>query len=181
MNRSPILAAVLLCAAGSSSSIAQDTATSAQSAAAKEFVEKAGTSGLAEVEMGELGAQKATNGQVKAFAKRMMADHKKANEELETVIKGKGLQSKGLQIPASRSDMHKTTMEKFHQQEVGKDFDRDYMEQMVEDHKTDVELFETAADNEKLDPNLRGYAKRILPTLRDHLSQAQTIESKLSD
>ena len=36
-------------------------------------------SGLAEVEMGELGAQKATNGQVKAFAKRMVADHKKAN------------------------------------------------------------------------------------------------------
>ena len=182
MNRSPILAAVLLCAAGSSSSIAQDTATSAQSAAsAKEFVEKAGTSGLAEVEMGELGAQKATNGQVKAFAKRMVADHKKANEELETLITGKGLQGKGLQIPSSRSDMHKTTMEKFHQQNAGKDFDRAYMEQMVEDHKTDVELFETAADNETLDPNLRGYAKRILPTLRDHLNQAQTIESKLSD
>ena len=126
--------------------------------------------------MGELGAQKATNGQVKAFAKRMMADHKKANEELETLIKGKGLE-----IPSSRSDMHKTAMEKLHQQDAGKDFDRDYMEQMVEDHKTDVELFETAADNEKLDPNLVGYAKRILPTLRDHLKQAQTIEIKLSD
>src|SRR5678815_2330185 len=107
MNRSSILVAVLLCATGSAS-MAQDTATSAQSSAsAKEFVEKAGTSGLAEVEMGELGAQKATNGQVKAFAKRMVTDHKKANEELETVIKGKGLQSKGLQIPSSRSDMHK--------------------------------------------------------------------------
>jgi putative membrane protein len=182
MNRSPILAAVLLCVAGSNSSIAQDTATSAQStAAAKEFVEKAGQSGLAEVEMGELGAQKATNGQVKAFAKRMVADHKKANEELETLVTGKALQGKGLQIPSSRSDMHKAAMEKFHQQDAGKGFDRAYMEQMVEDHKTDVELFETAADNERLDPNLSGYAKRILPTLRDHLNQAQTIESKLSD
>jgi putative membrane protein len=182
MNRAPILAAVLLCAAGSSSSIAQDTATSAQSSAsAKEFVEKAGKSGLAEVEMGELGAQKATNGQVKAFAKRIVADHKKANEELETLVTGKELQGKGLQIPASRSDMHKTTMEKFQQQDAGRDFDRDYMEQMVEHHKADVEMFETAADAENLDPNLRGYAKRILPTLRDHLKQAQTIESKLSD
>jgi putative membrane protein len=182
MKKSRILAAVLVCAAGSSSSIAQDIATSAQATAiAKEFVEKAGTSGLAELEMGELGAQKATNGQVKSFAKRIVADHKKANEELETLIKSKALQSKGLQIPASRTDMHKTTMEKLHQQDAGKDFDRDYMAQMVEDHKTDVELFETAADNEKLDPNLSGYAKRILPTLRDHLKQAQTIESKLSD
>jgi putative membrane protein len=177
MNRSPILVAILLCAAGSSSSIAQETATSAQStASAKEFVEKAGISGMAEVEMGELGAQKATNGQVKTFAKRMVTDHTKANEELQTVIKGKGLQ-----IPSSRSAMHKTTMEKFQQQDAGKDFDRDYMEQMVEDHETDVELFETAADDQKLDADLRSYAKRTLPTLRDHLKQAQTIESKLSD
>jgi putative membrane protein len=176
MNRSPILVAVLLCAAGSSSSIAQDTATSAQStASAKEFVEKAGTGGLAEVEMGELGAQKATNGQVKTFAKRMVTDHKKANEELQTVIKGKG------QIPSSQSAMHKTTMEKFQQQDAGKDFDRDYMEQMIEDHKSAVELFETAADDEKLDFDLRSYAKKTLPTLRDHLKQAQTIESKLSE
>ena len=77
--------------------------------------------------------------------------------------------------------MHKATMEKFQQQDAGKDFDRDYMEQMVEDHKTAVELFETAADDAKLDVDLRGYAKRTLPTLRDHLKQAQTIQSKLSN
>ena len=58
MNRSSILVAALLCATGSAS-MAQDTATSAQSSAsAKEFVEKAGTSGLAEVEMGELGVRR---------------------------------------------------------------------------------------------------------------------------
>lgn len=176
MNRSSILAAALLCAT-SSASMAQDTATSAQSsAAAKEFVEKAGTSGLAEVEMGELGAQKAKNGQVEAFAKRMVADHTKANQELLTASKGKGVQ-----VPSSRTDMHKATVEKFQQQDAGKNFDRDYMEQMVEDHKAAVELFETAADDEKLDLDLRSYAKRTLPTLRDHLKQAQTIESKLAD
>jgi len=176
MKRSPILVAALLCAMGSAS-MAQDTATSAQSsAAAKAFVEKAGTSGLAEVEMGELGAQKATNGQVKSFAKRMVADHTKANQELLTATKGKGVQ-----VPSSRTAMHKATMEKFQQQDAGKKFDRDYMDQMVEDHKADVELFETAADDEKLDADLRSYAKKTLPTLRDHLNQAQTIASKLAD
>jgi putative membrane protein len=175
------LVAALLCATGSAS-IAQDTATSAKpatsaqaSAAAKEFVEQAGTSGLAEVEMGELGARKATNGQVKAFAKRIVADHTKANEELVTASKGKGVQ-----VPSSQTAMHKATVEKFRQQDAGKDFDRDYMEQMIEDHKADVELFETAADDEKLDLDLRSYAKRILPTLRDHLKQAQTIQSRLA-
>jgi putative membrane protein len=72
-------------------------------------------------------------------------------------------------------------MEKFQQQDAGKDFDRNYMELMVEDHETAVELFESAADNETLDVDLRSYAKRMLPTLRDHLKQAQAIESKLHD
>jgi putative membrane protein len=77
--------------------------------------------------------------------------------------------------------MHKATVEKFQQQDAGKNFDRDYMEQMIEDHKADVELFETAADDAQLDLDLRSYAKRTLPTLRDHLTQAQTIQSKLAD
>jgi len=177
MNRSRILAAALLLCATGSASMAQDAASSAQSnAAAKEFVEKAGTGGLAEVEMGELGAQKAKNGQVKAFAKQMVADHTKANQELLSAIKGKGMQ-----VPSSRTDAHKAMIEKFQQQDVGKNFDRAYMEQMVEDHKAAVELFESAADNDGLDINLRGYAKQTLPVLRDHLKQAQTIESKLTD
>ena len=182
MSRSLVLVAALLCATGGAS-MAQDTATSAQSAtteqssaAAKEFVAQAGTSGLAEVEMGELGAKKATNGQVKAFAKQIVADHTKANEELVTVSKGKGVQ-----VPSSRTSLHKATIEKFQQQEAGKNFDRDYMEQMVQDHKADVELFETAADDEKLDFVLRNYATATLPALRDHLKQAQTIQSKLAD
>ena len=122
MKRSPILIAIFLCAA-SSASIAQSTDDAHSSISASEFVEKAGMGGLAEVEMGELGAQKATNGQVKAFAKRVVTDHTKANEELVAVIKGKGLQ-----VPSSQSETHKAMMEKFRQQEAGKDFDRDYIE-----------------------------------------------------
>jgi putative membrane protein len=174
MKMSPILAAILLCA--SSMSLAQTTDESQHSSiSASEFIKKAGAGGLAEVEMGELGAKKATNGQVKSFAKQMVTDHTKANQELLAASKGKG------EVPASRDAMHKAMMDKFQQQDAGKAFDRDYMEQMVEDHKTDIELFETAADDPKLDAELRAYARKTLPTLRDHLKQAQTIQSKLSD
>ena len=184
MNTSRILVAALLVCATGSAPMAQDTATSEQpsaslkqsSASLKEFVDKAGTSGLAEVEMGKLGAQKAKSGQVEAFAKRMVADHTKANQELQTAIKGKGVQ-----VPASRTDLHKAMMDKFQQQDAGKSFDRAYMAQMVEDHKAAVELFESAADDDGLDMDVRAYAKRTLPALRDHLQQAQKIQSKLAD
>lgn len=176
MKTSPIVVAIFFCAA-SSTSIAQNTDGSTRpSISASEFVEKAGTAGLAEVEMGELGAQKATSGQVKAFAKQVVTDHTKANEQLVAATKGKGLE-----VPSSRSAMHKAMMDKFREADAGKDFDRDYMEQMVKDHKIDIELFETAADDVKLDGALRVYAKTTLPTLREHLKQAQTIESKLSN
>jgi putative membrane protein len=176
MNSSPIVVAILFCAA-SGTSIAQNTTDSTRpSISASEFVEKAGAGGLAGVEMGEVGVQKATSGQVKAFAKRVVTDHTSANEQLVSVTKGKGLE-----IPSSRSAMHKATMDKFRAADAGKKFDRDYMEHMIKDHQVDIELFETAADDIKLDSELRAYAKNNLPTLRDHLKQAQTIESKLSN
>ena len=117
MKSSPILVAIFLCAA-SSTSIAQNTDDSTRpSISASEFVEKAGTGGLAEVEMGELGVQKATNGQVKAFAKRIVTDHTKANEQLVAVIKGKGLE-----VPSSQSAMHKAMMDKFRASGRGQGF-----------------------------------------------------------
>ena len=57
------------------------------------------------------------------------------------------IKGKGLEVPSSQSAMHKAMMDKFREAHASKDFDRDYMEQMVADHKTDIELFETAADD----------------------------------
>jgi predicted outer membrane protein len=93
------VAAIFFCAA-SSWSIAQNTADSTRpSISASEFVAKAGAGGLAEVEMGEVGVQKASNGQVKASAKRVVTDHTKANEQLVSVTKGKAWKYR---LPAAR-------------------------------------------------------------------------------
>jgi putative membrane protein len=175
MNISRILAAVALCAASNISMAQLSDESEHASISASEFVKKAGAGGVAEVQMGELGARKAKDGEVKAFAKRMVTDHTKANTELVVATKGKGLE-----IPSSAGTMHKAMIDRFQQQDADKDFDRDYMQQMVEDHKSAVELFEIAADDAQLDADLRAYAKKTLPTLRDHLKQAQTIESQLS-
>ena len=175
MKNSPILVA-LLCAV-SSTSIAQNTdASTRPSISASEFVEKAGAGGLAEIEMGQLGVEKASNSQVKAFAKRIVTDHTKANEQLTAALKGKGLE-----VPSSRSAMHKAMMDKFREEKAGKDFDRNFIEHMVTDHKNDIELFEAAADDKKLDSALSTYARVTLPILREHLKEAQTIQSKLSN
>jgi putative membrane protein len=156
-------------------SVASATALAAgDEISADDFVKKAGEAGAAEVAMGKLGAAKATDTQVKAFAQHMVKDHTKANEELMAAAK-----AKGLKVPTEPGVMHKGMKEKFEHQSADADFNHDFMEQMVKDHKAAVELFRTAAADTTLDPDLRALAKKTLPTLEEHLADAQKLESKL--
>jgi putative membrane protein len=162
---------LLLIAAMSSSAVA----LGADAISAADFAKKAGAAGAAEVEMGKLGAQKATNAEVKAFAQRMVTDHTKANKELMAAAK-----TKGLEVPTDPDLMHKGMAEKFEHQSADQDFNHDFMQQMVRDHKATVELFQTAANDTTLDPEMRALAKKTLPTLQEHLSDAQKLEAKLA-
>jgi putative membrane protein len=146
----------------------------ADTISAKEFVKKAGEAGAAEVQLGKLASQKATDAAVKKFAQQMMMDHTKANKELMTVAK-----SKGLEVPTEPGLMHKGVMEKLQHQSADSDFNKDYMQRMVKDHENVVQLFQTAANDTTLDPELRSFAKKTLPTLQEHLADAQKIEAKL--
>lgn len=166
------LSTMLVIAALSASST---LAFGADAISAADFVKKAGAAGVAEVEMGKLGAEKATNAEVKAFAQKMVTDHTKANKELMAAAK-----AKGLEVPTEPNLMHKGMKEKFERQSADQDFSHDFMQQMVRDHKDAVGLFQTAANDTTLDTDLRSLAKKTLPTLEQHLAEAQKLEAKLA-
>jgi putative membrane protein len=54
----------------------------------------------------------------------------------------------------------------------GAAFDRAYAREMVSDHKKDIGEFERASNN-LLDTDLKAWATRTLPNLREHLRTAQ--------
>jgi putative membrane protein len=141
---------------------------------ADDFVKKASEAGMAEVAMGKLGADKAKDASVKAFAQRMVKDHTKANSELMAAAK-----TKGLKVSTEPGTMHKAMKEKFEHQSADTDFDHDFMEQMVKDHEKAVELFQTASSDTTLDADLRSLAKKTLPTLEEHLADARKLEAKM--
>ena len=60
---------------------------------------------------------------------------------------------------------------------TGADFDRQFMRQMVKDHKEAVSLFESQSKNGR-DEDLKALAGKMLPTLRDHLKMAQEMADK---
>jgi putative membrane protein len=139
------------------------------------FAKKAAAAGAAEVEMGKLGVQKATSPEVKKYAQQLVDDHTKGNKELMTAAKGKTED-----LPKSPDLMHKAMMEKFEHQKADKEFDHDFMAQMVKDHQKVIELYEQASTDPGVDPQLQAVAKKSLPTLREHLKEAQSMEKQLT-
>jgi putative membrane protein len=60
----------------------------------------------------------------------------------------------------------------------GDAFDREYINMMVKDHEKDVKEFEKASMKAK-DPDVRAFAAKTLPTLREHLQQVRDIQSRM--
>lgn len=141
----------------------------------KEFVRKAAAAGQDEVQMGQLGAQKAMSADVKAYAQKMVEEHTQANKQLMAAA-----QSKNIDLPKSPDMMHKAMMEKMDHQKSDQDFDKDFMQGMVKDHQKAVDLYQSAANSKDVDPEFRALAQKTLPTLQEHLQEAQELERKVA-
>jgi putative membrane protein len=148
------------------------TAAASLSAEDQEFVMKAGMGGIAEVQMGNLAQQKASSADVKAFGQRMVSDHSKANQELSQLAT-----TKGVTLPNELSGEHKEAYDHLSSMS-GKDFDKMYMNHMVEDHEKDVSEFQKASTSAQ-DQDLKAWAGKTLPTLQQHLQLAKDVNGKV--
>src|SRR5947199_10744429 len=101
----------------------------------KTFVKKAAEGGLAEVELVQLAAQKATSDDVKKFGQRMVDDHSKANDELKSIAGNKNITT-----PQDVDAKHKALMDRLSKLS-GPAFDRASMSEMVKDAQKDVNDF----------------------------------------
>jgi putative membrane protein len=136
------------------------------------FVKKAAASGMAEVELGKLAAQKASNPAVKQFAQNMMHDHTQADNELKQLAQKKNI---GLanQLDPSHNDERQRL-----QSLSGADFDRQYIDIMVFEHQQAVDQFERESKDGS-DAEVRGYAGRQLSVLHQHLNAAKALQGSL--
>ena len=141
------------------------------SAGDRKFLSEAADGGMAEVELGKLAMQKASDENVKKFGQRMVDDHSKANDELRELAKRKGVDLP--QTPSAKNQNLKQRLAKLN----GPSFDKAYMTDMVTDHREDVAAFQKES-NVARDPLVKSFATQTLPTLKEHLKTAQEISSK---
>jgi putative membrane protein len=131
-----------------------------------EFAVAAADGGMMEVQLGQLAQTNASSAAVKQFAQTMIDEHSKANEELKTLA-----QQKNITLPTSLSDKKKKKYDDLAEKR-GEDFDKDYIDFMVSDHKDDIDEFEKEADKGK-DADVKTWASGKVPVLKHHLEMAQ--------
>lgn len=147
-------------------------AADAKGGDAKDFATKASAAGLAEVNLSNLAAVKATNPAVKEFAVHMATEHTKLNRQLVGLAN-----RKSLRLARTMDEKHRKLEQKLNTLK-GADFDRAYMDAMLKDHEAAVKLFENESKNGK-DAALKEWAGKSLPGLREHLKMARDVHKKV--
>jgi putative membrane protein len=133
-----------------------------------QFLKKTTEDNLAEVELATLATSKSQNEQVKAYASKLVTDHQEAQTEIQSIASKKTVTLPS-ELPAAKKAL-KDRLSKLD----GAAFDKAYVAEMVKDHKQAIGAFERAAKS--TDADVKAFAEKTLPTLKDHLAQAQAIK-----
>jgi putative membrane protein len=138
----------------------------------EQFAQKAYDDSVAEVTLARLALKNSENAEVKEFANLMIKDHSAASEELKKIIS-----AENIKLSEKPDDEAKDMAEKLASLK-GKDFDRAYMDDMVDDHEDTVDLFQDyIKDGENA--KLKEFATKTLPKLQGHLEKAKALDDKL--
>ena len=131
-----------------------------------------------EVDYSQVGVDKATNPSVKQFAQMMVKDH---GDMLTSV---KNLSTKLNVTPAANDKVN--DLQKENQKDiadlngktVGKDFDKEFMEEQVDMHQETLDLLNDL-DSKTTNTDLKAAIAEARPKVQAHLDQAKSIKDKV--
>ncbi len=120
------------------------TTGAAATSADQDFVRDLGVANSAEIELGRLALDKSANKGVKQFAQMMIDDHTKARDSLNEVAK-----KHNLLTTAMLDKKHQDLRDKLSALN-GAEFDREYLQAMVDGHEDVLDKLESRVDKDKL-------------------------------
>jgi len=136
-----------------------------------QFVQEMMTGGQKEVELGQLAQSKASSAAVKEFGQMMVRDHSQAASELKQAASQQNINA------GPETDKVQSAKDQF-ADKTGAEFDRAYMDAMVDDHQHDVSMLQEKTNGTAGEP-IKAWASKTLPVVQQHLSRAQEIQRSL--
>jgi len=150
-------------------SIIMTTAALASAAYAQSsFWAEAARGGSAEVTMARLALTKAAAPSVKAFAQKLIDEHTVMNQQLKALAA-----AKKVALPTDMANRDELSMKTLNGL-TGKEFDAEFVKQMIKSHELAVMLFRRASVSET-DGELKAFAAKNLPKLQEHLKAARAM------
>jgi putative membrane protein len=143
--------------------------------AERNFVAKAFTRSVYEVEVSRLAAERAIDPRVRSYAQTLVEDRSDAREDLIRIMSAKGISPpKGL--PADKA----TKLHRLAALKPSAAFDQGYVRVVgIEDHAAAITMFENAR-RQAVDPDLRAWIDKSLAAMRRQLSVAQNLEGSIT-
>jgi putative membrane protein len=138
----------------------------------KTFLMKASQGGMAEVQLGQLAADKAKSPQVKAFGEKMVRDHTTLDNELKPFA-----DRAGVPPPTGVSEEDQAEMDKL-KGLSGAEFDKAYVADMLKDHKHDQEAFQQEIASTQ-NAKLKMAVEHGLKVIDQHLAIITRIANKM--
>ncbi|MDO3628606.1 DUF4142 domain-containing protein [Mucilaginibacter sp. BT774] len=136
------------------------------------FATAAANGGMTEVALAKLALTKTGNSSIKEFAKMMVADHGKANDELMAIAK-----AKNITLPAEPDSEHLKKIDELNKK-TGADFDKAYVSAMIDGHEKTLDLMNGEAKNGS-DTTLKAFAAKTAPIVQTHLDAIRKIDKSM--
>lgn len=136
------------------------------------FAQEAAEGGMMEVQLGQIAQKNSSTQSIQDFGKMMVDDHSALNDKLKDLAS-----KKNVSLPSALTDEQQKKVDKL-SKETGKDFDKDYVSMMIDDHKKDISKFKSAGKDIK-DADFKDFVIKALPTLQKHLDAIEAIHKKM--
>lgn len=127
---------------------------------------------------GSVAAKKGTNAQVKSFANRMMRDHHKLRADGQALAKKLNI-TPSLPSGDTLQQSASKWMDSLNALPKGAAFDTAYINHEVAAHQAVVQILQSAQGAAQ-DSSLKTAITQAIPLIQAHLTQAQSVQSKLS-
>lgn len=136
-----------------------------------DWAAKIANANMTEIELSKVAQDKATSQRLKDFAAMMVTDHTKAGDQLKQLAA-----TKNITLPANLDGKSQDKLDNLNKKS-GKDFDKAYTDDMLDDHKDAVDAFEKGSKNLQ-DGDLKSFATQTLPTIQMHRDSIKAIAGK---
>ena len=125
-----------------------------------------------EVRLGRLAQERGADADIRAFGAMMVEKHTMSGTELKRIATRHNI---------TADPAHKPDTDAFDRLSklTGRDFDRAYLETMVDEHEEAVRAIEDKARDNDEHADVKEWATKTLPDVQQHLERARTLRERL--